>query len=114
MENGQISMFKQPKEKILKELTPRIVENVKYLCNRKNIKVSEVEDFIQAKHGYFTSAKNKDNSPSIEKVVLTAQLLQVSVDDLCFNDFERTEIQAEIESMETKIREMKRKLEGKK
>ena len=113
-DNMQLNMFKQPKEKILKELTGNIVTNVRYLCNKKGIKVSDVEDAINAKHGYFMSAKNKDNSPSIEKVAITAMKLEVSIDELCFGDFERNEIEKEISDHEEKLKELRQKLEGKK
>lgn len=93
----------------------RYYSNIRFLCHRRKMSISDLSRIIAKKKGIngdYDVTLYKDlklgTTPNIDKVIMTADALGVSLDDLIFTDY--TRIEKEIEEAERKIEELRRKL----
>lgn len=66
------------------------VNNIYHLCDKKGIKVKDIETEAKVSVGYLSRVKN-DTNPRIplELAIAASKLLKVSIDALCYHDFKK-------------------------
>ena len=61
--------------------------NIRYLARKKGLKIGQLESMLNVRVGYFSRKVRSDSSVNFETVYKAAQILDVSIDELCSNRF---------------------------
>lgn len=82
------------------------VMNLRTIIHCKKIRISYIEDNIQVSRGYFSDSREKNRHISLEKALQISKLLDVSINDLCDENFGK---KLELEAINRDIKELEKK-----
>lgn len=87
----------------MKELDTIFVKNLRAILENRNMKISHIEKAVSHKVGYFADSKAKGRNISLETALKISKLLDVSIEDLCNENFYK---KIELDTIDREIKEL--------
>lgn len=87
----------------MKELDTIFVKNLRAILENRNMKISHIEKAVSHKVGYFADSKAKWRNISLETALKISKLLDVSIEDLCNENFYK---KIELDTIDREIKEL--------
>lgn len=100
---------------MMRMITWRIYENIKFLCKQKGISMATIESLCGYTPGYLSRRKDKQGDIPVKIVTRAAELLDVDISELMFTPMgmnaRRIEIEEQIAKLKSELSDLEEESE---